>query len=155
MSCVSHGACRSGLRCFQPPQQQEPRRAASVPPLCGPPEALERIAVWHLHRVRLTVWPAALCGPLDTHRHTHTHTCAHIDGLQKHTHAKKIIIIKLSQHIYQTVKKKKEQCKKSGWSSRVKSAASRKPELFTHTCTLKGQKKNLIRQTESRGQRAG
>lgn len=155
MSCVSHGACRSGLRCFQPPQQQEPRRAASVPPPtpCGPPEASERIPVWHLHRVRLTVWPAALCGPLDTHRHTHTHT----DGLQKHTYAKKKK--KLSQHIYQGGEKK-EQCKKWGWSSRVKSAASRKPELFTHTCThthmhTQRPKKILIRQTESRGQRAG
>lgn len=68
-------------------------------PQCGPPEALERIAVWHLHRVRLTVWPAALCGPLDTHRHTRTHACAHMDGLQKHTHSKKKI--KMLQHIYQ------------------------------------------------------
>lgn len=68
----------TGLRCFQPLQQQEPRGPA-LAPLCGPPEAVEHIAVWHLHRVRLTVWPAALCGPLETHTRAHgraakTHT---------------------------------------------------------------------------------
>lgn len=84
-----------------------------------------------IHIVFSTQWGPEVCGPLGTrvlhrHRQTHARTHTHTDGLQKHTHERK-------SHSIFIKRGKKEQRKKSSWSSRVKS--SRKLEPFEHTCT--------------------